>query len=164
VSNQPPAFPVGRYIFQSNQVLAVGGGIGAADMQCQTEASSAGLPGTYVALLATSSQSAADHLGSLAGPWRRPDGALVTLGALDTPVLDAGITVDASGGAHGSFVYVGTTTGFHGLATAATDSCNDWTNVGGTGRYTLSATTTTLGPKGYGPDLCSGDHVYCAQR
>ncbi len=125
VTLQPPAFPVGRYIFISAQPFAIGGGIAAADQQCADEASAAVLPGTYRALLSTTGESAADHIGGLAGIWRRSDGVVVTFDGLDAPALDAVITRDAAGVPHYDYnVFIGSD---NLTALAGGGSCADWT-------------------------------------
>src|SRR5262249_56719028 len=54
----PPAF---RRAFMTKNPFTPGGGIAAADSLCAMEASNAGLPGTYKALLATTTASAASR-------------------------------------------------------------------------------------------------------
>lgn len=119
-----PAFPIGRRIFVSVATLTTAGA-DSADQVCQTEADAAGLGGTFRALLATSTQSAAARFGSLAGPWRRTDNVLVTLGALDAGRFDAAILRNAMGTLHSASVNFGAND-FHTPA-LLTENCNDWT-------------------------------------
>ena len=59
-----------------------GGGLVSADAFCQSEAQSASLPGTYLALLATTSASAASRF-NVAGPrWVRVDGVPLAASAM----------------------------------------------------------------------------------
>ena len=74
-------------------------GISSADALCAQEASAASLSGTFRALIATSTASAASRFAS-AGPWVRSDGVSVgTIAQLTaaTLQLDAPIDVSASG-------------------------------------------------------------------
>ena len=59
-----------------------GGGIASADARCQSDASAAGLPGTYRALLAQVGASAMSRFNVNGLPWGRPDGILIAPTAL----------------------------------------------------------------------------------
>ena len=124
---QPP-FPVGRFVFVTD--WEVGGGIASADARCQTDATAAGLPGTYKALLATTAESAAQHVGSLAGVWRRADGALVTTSGLDRPPFDVHLAMTTSKAPFNRDILLGAAS-LMTTATAAT-SCTNWSNSAGT--------------------------------
>ena len=108
IALQPLPFPVGRYIFMANSPFASGTGVVAADAQCGADAAAAGLPGAYAAILATSTTSAATHIGGSSGIWRRPDGIVVSFNGLDHALLDAAIgVVDTVAGQAGAVRVVG---------------------------------------------------------
>ncbi len=122
-----PPFPIGRYLFISSVPIAGDAGLPFADMQCQADADAAGLPGGYRALLATSTTSVSDHLGGLAGPWRRPDGALVTFGSLGN-VIDGAPTTLATGQLSSTLAtWIGSST----LTDPGGGTCSDWTSTAG---------------------------------
>jgi hypothetical protein len=156
----PPA-PMGRYVFVTGATFPVGGGIAAADLRCQNDATAAGLPGSYAALLATSTMSAADHVGGLAGMWRRTDGLVVSFTGLDQEPLDAAISLAATGlpglGNYGMLGALSPTA----LGTA---TCSDWTDSAMTQRLDMNSRSlrpfTGLGSP---PNCASLSSIFCAQ-
>jgi hypothetical protein len=123
ITTTPPSFPVGRYVFVSSAFEGLTG-IAGADLLCQNEAGAGGLPGSYKALLATTTESALDHVGSLAGPWRRPDGASVTRTGLDIGSFTTSLSTTNLGAPVSAFVAFGGSS----LGAVATDgACGDWT-------------------------------------
>jgi hypothetical protein len=135
----PP--PAGRLAFLSTGTFATSGGIPAADSLCQDEATSAGLPNpsSFVALLSTTSASAAARVDLSGAPWVRPDGIPLTASAADLvrPPLQAAPSQHADGSY--ATVEVFPQTG-GSLATAGTDasSCSNWTS-------NASLATSTVG-------------------
>ncbi len=124
----PSAAP-GNTIFVSNGTFTPGGGTSAADALCDGEASAGGLSGTYVALLATSTQSAAARV-VLSALNVRKDGISVgsgpTLAAGGT--LPSGIWQTASGAyVGGGAVWTGATA--PNVVGTAASTCNDWTST-----------------------------------
>jgi hypothetical protein len=78
----PPA--IGKLAFLSDEPFTVGGGLAAADAQCQREAASAGLPGTFRALLSSPGATAAARVHvNLGAAWVRVDGVPVNAGGTD---------------------------------------------------------------------------------
>jgi hypothetical protein len=74
----PPVPEKGRRIFLSAKPFTpAAGGLAAADAQCGQDATAAGLPGTYRALLATDAQPAAARITVDDRAWFRPDGVRV---------------------------------------------------------------------------------------
>jgi hypothetical protein len=72
--NLTVTFSGNNYVFVSSTTHDGNlGGLSGADAMCKQAASKAGLPGTYVAWLATSTTNALSRLGSARG-WIRPDG------------------------------------------------------------------------------------------
>lgn len=162
VSLHPPAFPVGRYVFITTNAFTPGpGGIASADAQCQGEATAASLPGTYRALLATTTQSAVDHLGSIAGTWRRPDGIVVTRTSLTQFPHDATLSVNAAGATRAAFLSAFGATSTTTVGTSA-GTCNDWTDPTGTGlavlqtfRFPFSGLSPGYGCNSQWPLVCA---------
>ena len=100
-------------------------GLAAADALCQAEADDAGLPGSYLAYLTTSTASA-DARFSVAGlPWRRVTGVRLTqtadelVGAAPAMFWDSFIASHADGTHTSTRAWTGTTT----------ENCADWTTA-----------------------------------
>lgn len=142
----------GRILFATH-AFWTGGSLASADAVCATEATTAGVPGTFRALLATTSQPPAARVASLTGPWRRGDGVLLTTGTLGAGPLEISPNIGADG------VRVAITpslsrawTGAPDLTTAGdvVTTCNDWSSSSGygtTGRLAIStARRTDYGP------------------
>src|SRR5207244_775845 len=64
----------GRIAFLSSKQVDPSKGMASADALCQSEATGAGLSGSYLALLSTSSASAVSRFSATGGTWVRPDG------------------------------------------------------------------------------------------
>ena len=126
------AAPAGNIVFTtSSSHDGALGGLAGADAICAQRASEAGLAGTYIALLSTSTTNAIDRLDGSRG-WQRVDGKPV----IDLPSQLTGlrawypIALDESG----NDVRVNTTqvwTGTNPDGTAASDTCSDWQTVNG---------------------------------
>jgi hypothetical protein len=145
-----------------------GGGIAAADTLCANEAAANIRPGTYKALLSTSSASAASRF-TLAPLYVRPDGIPIasggTLGA--GSALDSGIWQRADG----SYVASQGDLAFTGARTPAnfgtlTSTCNDWTS--GTSTNAVIGSTPFADPTwwnlGSNGDCSQTLAVYCLQE
>jgi hypothetical protein len=146
------------------------GGLAGADAICNGEAAAAGLPGTYVAWLSTSTVAAKDRLGTSRG-WVRSDGSPIadtiadlTSGKTLVPirVTAAGTLAPLNGSAH-TVVVTGTTM----AGTLASANCVDWTTtaandwVGNANNVGRSWTEWFEGPASDG-NGCSGQlHLYC---
>jgi hypothetical protein len=133
----PPV--AGRAIFTSDFAFTPGGGIGAADAQCQGDAMAAGLPNfaRFIALLATSNASAVSRVSLTGLPWRRADQVLVVADPADlaTGNLLAPIDLSADGMQYASRAVW---SGAADVASKASDgyACNDWmTAVNASGSY-----------------------------
>lgn len=131
-----------RRAFTSEAIFTPGGGIAAADAICQNEASAAGLSGTYRALLATTTASAASRFNSGPGtlPWGRPDGVLLapTAAEVFTATLQSAPNTSANQNyAYGNYGIWGGATSATAVGTAAL-TCTNWTvttgSTGGGGR------------------------------
>jgi hypothetical protein len=123
---------VGRTAFVSSGNFDPSTGIPTADTLCQTEATSAGLgnPTTFLALLSTSTASAASRfdMSAMSPPFVRPDGIKIadatTIAA--GSALDSGIWQHADGSYFSGFdpsVWTGSKT----PNATSTETCSDWT-------------------------------------
>jgi hypothetical protein len=159
--SHPPA-PTGRYVFVTNASWTVGGGIAAADAFCAQQANAGGLAGTYKALLATTTETAAEHVGGVAGMWRRPDGIVVAYDGLDQDPLEAAIARDAAGAVtFGNDTMIGTTTT---LTSIGNRTCSDWTNSAALDRADTFFFSTRPWNKNAAPPTCSSPgRIFCAQ-
>lgn len=126
---QPPPLAAGRYIFLGTTPFVPTGAAAAADSQCQGEATQAGLPGAYRALIATTTESAATRVGGIGGLWRRSDGVAVAWNGLDAPALDAAIIRRADGTLPS--MYYSEWLGAANLQVTGTPNgtCQDWTST-----------------------------------
>jgi len=131
----------GRYAFLSSAGFTTGG-LAAADAKCQSDAQAASLPGTYAALLATSTASAASRFSTSGSTWVRPDGVPVFAQASDLTLyaLVAPIMLGADGSWHeANFTIAAGASSVTATATLAT-TCQDWTSNSATDNYTIGLT------------------------
>ena len=163
----PPPAISGRIAFLST-AWASGGGLASADQRCVTDAQAAGLPGTYHALLATSTASAASRFNTAGPRWVRPDGIAVfdpasTLATGGAPLTAIDVTA-AGGYVPQLYVLTGATTS--NVVGSATTTCNDWTSTA-TNQFPDVGIGYESGPAGfsYTTDRCSDAtaRVYCLQ-
>ncbi len=147
----PPAAPTARRAFISNVAWLPSGGLAGADALCASEASAAGLTGTFRALLATTGASAASRFSTTGTPWARVDNVLLAptaagfLGgaAAGPPTYwDAALNVTAAGG----YRFDRTWAGAASVQTVGTGtSCSGWSTVTSTafGSVGIAASTRT---------------------
>lgn len=150
-----------RTAFISQAIFDPGGGIASADALCASEA--AGLPGTFAALLATTTATAISRF-TLGTPWYRVDGAKFTD---DFSQIYAPLNVTAAG------VHLGTPFVWSGaidVSTVGNDSstCSSWTAFAGppTGYTANGASATTEFFFAAPLSACdlSAYRVYCLER
>lgn len=165
VTLAPTPWPLGRYIFRSSGAFRPDQGVAAADTLCATEAAAASLPGTYRALIATTSTTAAQRFASLAGPWRVPTNVVVTDGDLSAvTLLETSINRTAFGTQAGtSRVWAGA----RGVTTVgiAAETCGDWSTS--TGSASVGASNDASGwfnGVSSAPCASTTTSVYCAQE
>jgi hypothetical protein len=124
----------------SNWSPPANGGLTSADGRCTTDAVAAGLPGTYKALLATSTASAISRFNTAAGtpPWARPDNTLVTNTANELAFALSYVLASPNSNAANDTWYGQSTiwTGAPDLINPGTalTTCNDWNDPAGTAR------------------------------
>jgi len=161
----------GRIAFTSNQEWHSGGGVASADRICQDEADGNGLPGTYLALLATSGASAASRFDTSGPPWRRVDGVRVTDTAAEfftTTTFDAPPNVSADGHTYYGNFAVWSGAGNMGAAGTQLSTCNNWTTAAANASVKggVVGTTGTATVFGSYPMMCDAGyaHLVCMQR
>jgi hypothetical protein len=167
-----PAPTSGNLAFATTKSFTPGpGGIDGADTLCANEAAAASLPGTYKALLATTTASAASRM-TLASLYVRPDGIPIATGTTVQAggALDSGIWQRADG----TYVPATGDLAFTGAPTPAstgtlTSTCSDWMSTATPGA-TIGATTFAdptwwFVPPGVNPVSCNQAlAVYCLQQ
>ncbi|MEO6028799.1 MAG: hypothetical protein ABIR79_18190 [Candidatus Binatia bacterium] len=134
-----PTPTAGKIAFVSTKNFTPGPGVGiiGADAICTNEAAGASLTGTYKALLATSTASAASRM-TLASIYVRPDGIPIATGATIAAgsALDSGIWQRADGSyvpSQGDLTYTGAPT--PSAAGTLTSTCSDWTSTASTSAF-----------------------------
>ncbi|MDD4997504.1 MAG: hypothetical protein PHI99_05100 [Syntrophales bacterium] len=160
---------VGRIAFVTTQTWIASGGLTGADNLCATEADTAGLSGTYKALLATNGASAASRFNTSGPPWVRPDGVAIapTAGELfSATLLDSAVNQSADGSQY--FGNVGAWTGAENPSTAGAwaTTCENWTDSSEPNGYGGKAGfTDEWGFFMASSSRCSADwmHLYCLQ-
>ncbi len=160
--------PPGRLAFLA-PTWSPGDGFASADAHCQTAADAAGLSGTYLALLAGDTTSAASRF-DLSGPtWYRVDGALLarTPAALMAARLETSMMIDASGApASARLMWTGYAAepDLDGNA-IGTHTCMDW-NI--TGQLAATGDPRAAGPAffdaGSRSDCGGGSAIACLQQ
>lgn len=144
------------------------GGISAADTICQSAATTANLPGTYVAWLSIDMDSALTDLPS-GKPLVRPDGQPIAATAEDLikgamTVLLNSINLDASSNEVTGYAWTGTTPS----GTPSGGDCTGWTVANGNAsdigavNSTSSTWTKDPGPDPFDQIKCDAqNHLYC---
>lgn len=158
-----------RTAFLSKSSFATNQGISGADALCNAEAQGAGLTGTHLALLATTSSSAASRFGPGA-PWVRVDGVIVfeSLSDLLSQTLRASLDV-GPGGERSNLVGAWTGAAGTNLVGTAASTCNNWSvntnsETGQTGSANLASPGffNAFGSPGCGS--AAGQRLYCLQQ
>jgi len=165
VATPPPSF---RRAFLSVGAWRPDGGLASADALCAADASAAQLPGTYKALLATTSSSAAARFNTSRPPWARVDGVLLSPTAaafFSSSYWDAALNVDANGRhmLRGELFWVGATSLVN--QGAASSTCNNWTATDTAANSCEGTSASTKNMPGCGP-LCNVPdiHLVCLQE
>jgi hypothetical protein len=161
----------GRIAFLSSGTWSPSSGAAAANSLCALEAAASSLPGTYDALLASSTQSAIAAGGfSLSGPtWVRPDGVAIATNASAFAIgtLTAAIDVHADGTYASSG---GVWTGASSPSTAGTApaTCANWSDGDAGSTAGLQGAANSVDPQffdspGY-PNCSQAEQVFCLQQ
>lgn len=124
-----PETSFGRTAFLSDTTVAGDAGLEAFDAACQASADGAGLSGTFLAAVATSSASALSRFDGSTAPWLNGRG--IPINDADVPLANA-LRLNTTVGfrADGSAIDALFWTGADAAATSATDhSCGNWSSV-----------------------------------
>ena len=132
----PDGATTGRRAFTTSPFWHPGLGVASADALCQSDATTAGLPGTYKALLATNGASAASRFSATGAPWVRADGIPLTAlasGFFSASLLNVSPNITATGAEY--FANQSLWSGARTMTTPGTSdtTCGNW----------LSSTDTT---------------------
>lgn len=146
-----------------------GGGLAGADAVCQSEAASASLPGTYKALLATTTATAASRFNTSGDPWVRVDGVVLapTAAGLFTATLwgaSPGLTADGSQFLGNIGIWSGSA---DPLVTGTSNTtCQDWAGLGfgSGGRAGYSHVPSLLGTDASVQCVSAIIHLVCLQQ
>jgi hypothetical protein len=135
-----------RYVFVTASARdGILGGLSGADSKCQTEATNAGLTGTYKAWLSDATTSAANRLEHFTGQYKLVDGSVVATSwnQFTDGILDHAINKTA---ANGSISSGNVWTGSNANGTTATmrNNCDNWTDNSGGPEGTTTAIGTTM--------------------
>jgi len=166
-----PTPVAGRRAFVTNAFFTTGGGLGAADALCASEASAASLPGTFLAALATTTASASSRFDTTGAPWVRADGLALTPTAaalFSTPYMDVAFNVNADGTAwFGNYGVWGGASSWSSVGTAAS-TCDDYTSTVGSsavgGRVGDTKATTLFGFDTMDPCNATWMKLLCMQN
>ncbi len=170
-----------RRAFVSTAQFTPNGGLSGADTLCQNAATAAGLPGTYLALLASvnpltgGAVSAASRFNANGLPWARVDNVILDATAsaflsINTTYWDAALNVTASG----SYASGRTWAGADRIASGGTSAttCANWSSNSANAFGWVGITQSSHSPTAFanyttagGITECSGTQtVYCLQQ
>lgn len=160
----------GRTAFVSS-VWVPGGGLDSADAHCQQEADAeTGLTGTFKALLATSTASAASRFDATGDVWIRTDGIALasSAAALMDGEFDTSINVTADGdgyvGSAGVWTGAPSPTDLGSEATTCQDWATDETTASGTGTQAASSAPRAFSEAAGSTSCDTGLRLYCLQE
>lgn len=160
-----PPDNTGRIAFLSNSSFAPDTGLAAADTICANEATSASLPGTYKALMATDSATAASRFTLSGSTWVRPDGvAIVELPSdLTSSELIAPVNVSADGGSYrgNNMVWMGAVD-FNTVGSGT--SCTSWGSTTGSGAASRASMSIRFPADELVCSNSTAGLVYCLQE
>ncbi len=161
----------GTLMFGGRHYDGVDSGVGLVglDAQCNSEASLAGLAGTFKAAVATSAASAASRFDTTGARWVRTDGVPLsaTAAALFSEGLQAPLNVSADGAQY--FNYYSIFMGAAGISAAGTaeSTCRDWGSRSA-GHSALAGDVTNgsdwFNPLGPSTACDSRAGIYCLQE
>lgn len=150
----PPV--TGKRAFIANGFMP-NSGISAGDMLCASDAGTAGLIGSFRALLATATAAAASRFAI--GPRYRVDGVLFTA---DFSAIDAPLRTYVDGRYSTNLIWTGASSGF--MVGTSQTTCMSWTASGGNGTVGSNeyATSTTFNKLQY--SCSSALAIYCIEE
>jgi hypothetical protein len=141
------------------------GGIDGANAKCQAVATAAGLPGSYLAWLSSSSRNPAAGLAK-GGPWYDVNQTLIApnWSKLQTGTLTNLLQLSADGSGGNAIVW--TNTNPDGTATDAANTCSDWTDatLGNSGNLAYANGTGPTWTTAYAGGCEQSHGLYCFQQ
>ena len=158
----------GRFSFIARQAQSGSPGVAGLDAACNMRAASAGLPGAYRAVVASTTASAASRFSTAGMPWVRTDGIPLAAAASDVfapggPNLLTTIDVDENGAVAALLLAIGA----YDLQTAATaaNNCTNYMDSGNQGAMANGYPSEpnskmVVGSSGCGSSLA----VWCLQQ
>jgi hypothetical protein len=157
----------GRVGFVTRAGWTPGGGIASADAACAAEATSIGRTGTFVAMLATSTTTAAGRMTVPGAPWMRLDGVRYSDDVANTfsgTHVDVPFELDSDGQRVDDIVWIGAQ-GTSIVASSPSDNCSDWTSTDAAvdGIYGYTA-TTYLGNQGKQLACDNAARLFCVEQ
>ena len=157
----PPPM-AGRVAFTTVAPWLPSGGLAAADAACAADAATAGLGGSFKALLPTSSATAGSRFSASGGPWRTVGGPAITstatefIGSPMAPSLETFLNRDARG--------VALTPGLIWLGNS-TANCSNWNSTLTTAPAGLGESTIDTRLAAWGTFPCDATaHVLCLEE
>ncbi len=143
---EPPEPVTGRIAFLS-QAFPVGGGLAAADAQCQLEADNAGIGGgrTFLAALATTTASIRSRFDTNGLPWVRVDGvplAPTAAAFFDDDYWQTAANMLADGSQYGGSPRVWS--GAQDMDSVGLNTCGNWTATTGQANISDAMVNTAL--------------------
>jgi hypothetical protein len=158
---------IGRLAFVTNGFWRSGGGRASADAFCQMEADIANRSGTFKALMATSTESAASRFDLAGPPWVRADGIpIAAQGSSPWDGVQTGINVTLAGTYTAGFAAVGALS--PNDTAILSRNCDDWT-ASNSSRFNAgvaeSASEWFGETNGSTQDLCTNQvRLYCFEQ
>ncbi len=135
------------------------------DALCSSNALAAGLPGSFLAVVATSTDSALSRFDTTGEPWVNMNGVPLSDTALSLEVaahldVSAGLTAGGELVAGASSSYW---TGASDVTEVGTETCEDWTSaVAGGRRFPLDQSTNWF--QGFSTGCATPQHVLCFEE
>ena len=156
----------GRYAFFADVSWDGFGGLDRADSICQSDADTAGLSGTYLAALSTTTATARSRFNVDGATWVRPDGlplAATAADVFDAALFDVPLNLEADGTPVDSRDAWGPPWLLTG---ASNETCANWTGTsdGLVGRVTRSDKSAAIGAQVQEDCGDSGEGLYCLQE
>jgi hypothetical protein len=152
----------GRRMFVTEQAFVPGGGLAAADALCANEASLAGVSGTFLAMLPSSTASAASRFDLGGANWVRLDGIAVA----ESPLAFMAGELSASPNVTSRRTYTDSvviTGGIPAMLANNGETCVAWTNAASGAASAGHANESWVGAFTSVSASCVGGPIYCLE-
>lgn len=154
----------GRRAFTTDTPVPGDVGLDQMDALCSSNALAAGLPGSFLAVVATSTDSALSRFDTTGEPWVNMSGVPLSDTALSVEVA-AHLDVSAGLTAGGDLVSGGSSywTGASDVTEVGGETCDDWTSTTAGGRrFPLDQSTNWF--QGFSTGCATPQHVLCFEE